>query len=146
MENNVENYQWGRGIFRNPPSPLIVTSSYAGSRLGIPAVRQGCLPVLLLLSSCNMKILSFCKEEFFICRPRIALIGTDIFSVFGFSAILTVFQSVCETLRDRLSFVNMKWDQTCHCHSSVCLPPKRKSRRLAAPPNIYSFCLLFKIR
>ena len=82
--------------------------------------------ILLLLSPGDMKILSFCKKEFFICSPGIALIGTDIFSVFGFSSVLSILQTVCETLRYRLSFVDMQWNQTGHCHS--CL-------RLLSPTN-----------
>ena len=78
--------------------------------------------ILLLLSPGDMKILAFCKKEFFICSPRITLIGTDIFSVFCFSAVLSIFQSVCETLRYRLSFVDMQRNQTGHCHSCVHLP------------------------
>ena len=78
--------------------------------------------ILLLLSPGNMKILSFCKKEFFICSPGIAFIGTDIFSIFCFSSVLSIFQSVCETLRYRLSFVDMQRNQTGHCHSCLRLP------------------------
>lgn len=92
--------------------------------------------ILLLLSSGNMKILSFCKKEFFVCRPRISLIGADIFSVFCFSAVLSIFQSVCKTLRYRLSFVDAQWNQTGHCHSCVCLPSPTNS----APASMTAGC------
>src|SRR5699024_7111044 len=98
--------------------------------------------ILLLLSSGNVKILSFCKKEFFICSSWIALTGIDIFSVFCFSSVLSILQSVCETLRYRLSFVDMQWNQTCHCHSCLRLP----SPTNAAPASTAAACQTFARR
>ena len=92
--------------------------------------------ILLLLSPGDMKILAFCKKKFFIRSPRIALVGTDIFSVICFSAVLSILQSVCETLCYRLSFVDMQWNQTGHCHSCVRLP----SPTNAAPASTAAAC------
>ena len=92
--------------------------------------------ILLLLSPGDMKILAFCKKKFFICSTWITLVGTDIFSVFCFSSVLSILQSVCETLRYRLSFVDMQRNQTGHCHSCVRLP----SPTNAAPASTAAAC------
>ena len=72
--------------------------------------------VVFLLSSCDMLILSFAQEKFFISCFGIAFIRTDKLTIIGFLCILGIVCTICQTLCYRFSLVNMKGNQSCCRH------------------------------
>lgn len=67
-----------------------------------------CNHIMCLGSSCDMLILPFGKQEFFITGLCVTGIRTDIFSIFRLCCILRIISTVSQTLRYRLSFIDMQ--------------------------------------
>ena len=67
-----------------------------------------CNHIMRLGSSRDMLILPFGKQKFFITGLCVTGIRTDVFSIFRLCCILRIISTVSETLRYRLSFIDMQ--------------------------------------
>ena len=67
-----------------------------------------CNHIMRLGSSRDMLILPFRKQKFFITGLCITGIRADVFSIFRLCCILIIISTVSQTLRDRLSFIDMQ--------------------------------------
>ena len=67
-----------------------------------------CNHIMRLGSSRDMLILPFGKQKFFITGLCITGIRADIFSIFRLCCILRIISTVSQTLRYRLSFIDMQ--------------------------------------
>ena len=85
--------------------------------------------LFFLLSACDMLILSFGQEKFFIGCFGVTFIRADIFSIFCFRSILGIICTICQTLCYRFSLVNMKGNQSCCCHFLTILSKNKTARR-----------------
>ena len=87
--------------------------------------------IMSLRSASDILVLSLGKQKFLVTGLCITGIGADIFSILCFRCIFGIIGTICQTLRHRLSLIDMQRNESCCCHffiSSIQSHHTKRSR------------------
>ena len=76
-----------------------------------------CDYIIHFFFSCNMLVLSFRKSKLCINSSVVTGIARDQFAVIGFIGVNGISGSICNTLSDGFSCVDVHWNNACCCYS-----------------------------